>query len=335
MNIMNLYIQEVVRRLPEKGREDIALELKSTIEDMLPDEYSEQDVKAVLATLGNPRDLANNYLDRPKFLIGPNYYDVYMNLLKMIIPIAAIISMSSVITNHVISYNGEEALLNLIFEIVGLGIWQGISVSIQVFFWLTITFAIIERVDPNVKYATMTGKEWTPDDLKLMPYVEAENRIPVSEIFLGLLWTAIWGSVYFTASQLIGIYQSSGDKLEFITPTFNQEILLSYWPFVALLIGMEIVISTWKYCIRHWTMKLATFNSLYHLLATVIFIVIVSNPNLITPTFIEYFTNMFSADNGWENWIRPLSIFTFIVFAGVDALSGYRKAKKVKKLKLD
>lgn len=32
MNLIEVYIQEVIRRLPEKSREDIALELRSTIE---------------------------------------------------------------------------------------------------------------------------------------------------------------------------------------------------------------------------------------------------------------------------------------------------------------
>lgn len=35
MNLIEMYIQEVTRRLPEKNREDITLELRSTIEDML------------------------------------------------------------------------------------------------------------------------------------------------------------------------------------------------------------------------------------------------------------------------------------------------------------
>ena len=48
MNLIEVYIQEVTRRLPEKSREDIALELRSTIEDMLPDDYNEEDVKLVL-----------------------------------------------------------------------------------------------------------------------------------------------------------------------------------------------------------------------------------------------------------------------------------------------
>jgi len=81
MRIIDLYIQEVTRRLPEKSREDIALELRSTIEDMLPDDYSEEDVKPVLEKMGNPAILASGYLDRPMHLIGPRYFDVYINLL--------------------------------------------------------------------------------------------------------------------------------------------------------------------------------------------------------------------------------------------------------------
>lgn len=40
MNLIDLYIQEVAKRLPEKNREDITLELRSTIDDMLPEDYN-------------------------------------------------------------------------------------------------------------------------------------------------------------------------------------------------------------------------------------------------------------------------------------------------------
>ena len=59
VKLIDLYIQEVTRRLPEKMREDIAMELRSTIEDMLPENYSEKDVKQVLEKLGNPATLAD------------------------------------------------------------------------------------------------------------------------------------------------------------------------------------------------------------------------------------------------------------------------------------
>src|SRR5699024_11974966 len=90
MDLIKIYINEVTRRLPEKYRSDIGLELRSTIEDMLPDDYNDDDIKHVLGELGNPATMASGYRDRPMHLIGPRYYDVYVTLLKMILPIAAI-----------------------------------------------------------------------------------------------------------------------------------------------------------------------------------------------------------------------------------------------------
>lgn len=83
MSLIDMYVHEVAKRLPEKNREDITLELRSTIEDMLPDDYNEEDVKSVLKKLGSPVSLANGYLDRPMHLIGPRYFDVYTTLLKI------------------------------------------------------------------------------------------------------------------------------------------------------------------------------------------------------------------------------------------------------------
>ena len=80
MKLIEIYIQEVTRRLPEKMRKDIALELRSTIEDMLLGNDSEEDVKRVLNQLGNPAVLANGYKDQPMHLIGPRYFDVYVSL---------------------------------------------------------------------------------------------------------------------------------------------------------------------------------------------------------------------------------------------------------------
>jgi len=82
MNLIDLYIYEVTRRLPEKNREDIALELRSTIEDMLPEHYKEEEVKAVLTKLGNPAILANSYRDQPMYLIVSKEFAKHLLLKK-------------------------------------------------------------------------------------------------------------------------------------------------------------------------------------------------------------------------------------------------------------
>ncbi|MFP7300058.1 HAAS signaling domain-containing protein [Neobacillus niacini] len=328
MRMIDLYIQEVTRRLPEKSREDIALELRSTIEDMLPDDYTEEDVKLVLEKMGNPAILASGYLDRPMHLIGPRYYDVYINLLKIILPIAAVISLISLIANTIVSYSGEEAVLNVLLDVIGLGIWKILSTCIQVFFWLTVVFSIIERTDHKKSQTPLTAcfKEWTPDDLNNIPYIPKEKAISKVEVFLGLLWTAIWASVYFNASSLVGVYEKGSNGLEFVMPTFNQEVLLSYWPLVVAVIGLEIALDLYKLMKGQWTKRIAALNTVMQGFSSVVFIIIISNNQLFNPAFVTYMADLFSITGDVGNWFIWGSIFTVLLFAAIDIYQGFRKA---------
>lgn len=212
MNLIEVYIHEVVRRLPEKNRQDIALELKSTVEDMLPEDYSEKEVKLVLENLGSPVTLASGYRDLPMHLIGPRYYDTYITLFKMIVPIAAIVAVIALFAEFFMGYRGEESILTTLINLFSFGLAKIIEVGIQVFFWLTLTFAILERMDKGKEAEPITAslKKWSPDDLKNIPYIPKEKAISKVEIFGSLLWTAIWASLYFNANYLVGIYRDSG-----------------------------------------------------------------------------------------------------------------------------
>ncbi|MGA3602428.1 HAAS signaling domain-containing protein [Lysinibacillus agricola] len=329
MNLIEVYIQEVAQRLPEKNREDITLELRSTIEDMLPDGYNEDDVKAVLEKLGSPVTLASGYRERPMHLIGPRYFDVYVTLLKMILPIAAVSSLIVMIAEYFIGYSGEEAVLNVILDVIGFGIWRILEIGIHVFFWLTLVFAFIERIDEgkDEKPLTASLKKWTPDDLKNIAYIPKKKEIPKFEIFGGLMWTAIWSTLYFYANHLVGVYEGGRNGLEFVTPTFSQEVLLRYWPIVVIIIGLEIALSLYKLIKRQWTQRMAIFNTVLQLIGTIVFIVILLNPDVLSKDFITYMTDLFTiTTNQFTTWIVGGGIFIFMIAAAFSIFDGFRKA---------
>ncbi|WP_404333175.1 HAAS signaling domain-containing protein [Mesobacillus maritimus] len=330
MDLIEIYIQEVTRRLPEKNREDIALELRSTIEDMLPDDYQEDDVKEVLEKLGNPAKLAYGYKDRPMHLIGPRFFDIYVSLLKMILPIAATISVISLIAEFFIGYNGEEAIMNVVFDMIGFGIARIIEVAIQTFFWLTIVFAIIERVDysKGSEPATPGLKKWTVDDLKHITYIPKKKAITKVEVFGGLLWTAIWATVYFYADHLFGIYEGGSGELNFVTPALNQDVLLQYWPIVFVMVVLEVGLAIYKLVKKQWTKGLAIYNTVLQFISSAVFILIVTNPNLFKYEFILYLAELFSIkEMQIETWIIGSAIFFFILSAGISVVDGIRKAR--------
>lgn len=330
MNLIEVYIQEVTRRLPEKNREDIALELRSTIEDMLPDDYSEKDVNVVLEKLGNPAVLASGYRDQPMHLIGPRYFDVYVSLLKMILPIAGVIVLISMIAEHFISFGGDGAVINIVLTIMGKGIWKIIEVGIQVFFWVTIVFAIIERTDKGKDQQPLSAslKKWTPEDLKSIPYIPKKKAITKLEVFGCLLWTAIWATLYFYANHLVGVYEGRGAGLEFVIPALNQEVLLRYWPIVLVVIALEIGLALYKLIKGQWTKKMAIFNTTLELISTIVFIVILSNPNLMHQEFITYMSGLFNTTAiQFKTWIVGGVIIIFILSAAFNVFDGFRKAR--------
>lgn len=327
MELIELYIQEVTRRLPEKNRADIALELQSTIEDMLPEDYTEQDVKTVLLKLGDPVTLASGYRDRPMHLIGPRYYDVYISLLKMILPIAAVISLIALVGDNPFRDTGNT-VMEAILKIIGKGISGIISTGIQVFFWLTLSFAILERLDTSKDQSPVTKdlKPWTPENLKDIPNISKKKAVPMIEVFASLLGLSVFAALYFNAANLLGVYEKRNGSLIFVTPSFNQDVLNSYWLLVSCVIIIGVLLAIYKLFLGRWTLKLALFHAIYQLLYTLAFIIIISNPDLLNPEFLAYQRTLFSIDE-WKSSIYWGLILISIIFAAYDTYQGFRKAK--------
>ena len=330
MNLIEVYIQEVTRRLPEKNRDDIALELKSTIEDMLPEGYTEKNVETVLEKMGSPAMLAEGYRDHSMYLIGPRYFDAYISLLKMSLPIAAVISLIVLAAEHIIGFDQHASALNMIILLFVEGIWGTIAVGMQVFFWMTVVFAIIERVSKSDDATPLTPylQEWKVEDLKNNPLIPKKKAIPKYEVFGGLIWTAIWATVYFYADHLVGIYKGGPDGLEFITPALNEGVLVSYWPVILLIICLEVSLSIFKLIERQWTNGMAWFNALLQLLIAITFVVIMINPAVFHADFTGQLANRFQlpADK-MEMWLIGISCCGVSIAAIINIIDGFRKAK--------
>jgi hypothetical protein len=326
--LAELYIQEVMRRLPEKNREDIALELKSSIEDMLPDDYTEDDEREVLASLGDPAVLASNYEDRPMHLIGPRYYDLYMTLLKIILPISAAITFIALVASSILNYSGESSPIEVFLSIAGNGVIEVIGTGMQVFFWLTFTFAIIERTVSSDSQLpiTMKGKEWTPGDLKDIPYIPKEKRISKVEIFGGLVWTVIWSTCYFKASSIVGLYEK-GDHERMFTPIFDQDVLIGYWPLVVFLIALELLLLLRKWKAGIWTKKLAIVNAVYQFIPVLAFMFIFRNMELLNPEFTNRIQVLFNGSFN-SQWFYLTVAVGLLVAAVSNGYEGIKKANK-------
>lgn len=336
MNLIELYIQEVVRRLPEKTRDDIALELRSTIEDMLPDDYGEEEVKQALTKLGDPAVLASEYKDQPMYLIGPRYYALYIQLLKIVLPIVATVTLISLIADQLMSYSGDPASVNgIVNDITALCIKAAsgvIETGIQSAFWITLVFIILERSGIGSSSPSKANrKEWTPDDLKTARQIPKEKEIPKKTVFFSLLWTAVFGCVFFNADRLFSIYENGGSGLKLTAPVFNQEVLLSYWPFIVLILALSVALAVYQWIAGEWTFPIAVLNAANNGITFVVLAVLASRPQLFTPEFLGKMEDIFGVTRlsgaGLASYTPFWVVLVVLLMAFViDAYQGFRKA---------
>lgn len=332
MDLIKIYIQEVTRRLPEKTRDDIALELQSTIEDMLP-ENSEEEVKAVLLKLGDPAALAERYRDRPSYLIGPGFYEPYITVLKLVMPFAISISLIVFFVVQFAEWSGEGAVLSFLTSLISEMVVTTINTAFQVFAWVTLVFFILERSGVSPDSMRKTGEKWNPEDLKSIPYIPRKRAIPRSEAIGSIIWTLIWAAIYFNANRFIGVYErkDAQDGLEFVAPVFNQDVLMSYGLVITLFIAIEIMLAILKWIDRQWTNRLAVLNTLYNFFAVILTIVILLNPDLIHPGFMEYMIELFNstpaAFGQVMNWIIGVWIAIMILGGAYNIFDGFRKVR--------
>ncbi|MBT2570073.1 hypothetical protein [Planococcus sp. ISL-110] len=330
MKLLDRYISEVMRRLPAKERDDIGRELWSTMEDLLPAGYSEKEERELLMKFGDPAVLAGKYRTQPTHLIGPRLFDIYLTLLKIIIPIVVTVVLVILIITTIFSGAGEASVISVIVGLIGDLILAAIDVVVNVFFWVTAVFVIIEWVDrtnreagkPSIEFPE---KGWTPDELKASKDIPKKKAIARSEPAFDLIWIALWLSIYFNADKLVGIYEEGSSGLEMITPVFNQSVLLSYWPIVLLVVILQVVMDVWKWMRRRWDIKLATLNLVVNALSAVAFLLIFRDSEIFAEGFLAWLEALFGSLSAL-NWVVGGIIVAVVLFAVIDTINGFWRA---------
>lgn len=264
-DMMERYIYEVTKRVPQEMREEISLELHSLIEDMC--EEKECTVEAVLEKLGNPADFAKRYNDSPSYLIGPEYYENYMWVLKLGL---IGIGISAVVSAILEGITEMEAVADI-------GIWANffatffaelfhtaINGAYSVIGIVTIIFGLLEwkkvkvSLKPEAKWNVgelsknvATVKSWTPNSLPPIP--DKRAIISRGDSIFTIIFIIVFATLLAMAPQLFGAFHFDDHKLVSSVCVFNLEAWDRIAPLLifSLFIGLvdEIVrLVTGYYC---------------------------------------------------------------------------------------
>ncbi|MEU5960807.1 permease prefix domain 1-containing protein [Micromonospora parva] len=276
------YLAATLRSVPAQRRDEIATELRASIEDMIEGRTDGgQDAttaeREVLTELGNPDVLAARYADRRLQLIGPTYYLVWLRLLKLLL--SFIPALVGTIVAIVEAAEGKG------FGAIGPGLVVALQVAVQIAFWLTLTFAIIERSQTAVNLP-----DWTVDQL---PDAPVHRGIPLADTIASvvmLVATIAYLPIQHFQSWVRG---TDGENIAILDPA-----LWSFWlPALIVVLIASVIFEIVKYRIGRWTWRLFGTKVLLNLAFSVPLVWLALSDRLLNPALAERLSWLADADN--------------------------------------
>lgn len=189
-NLVERYVKQVGRYLPESEREEVQKELRSLIQDQLDDRYkgapTEDDIVEVLTELGDPRQMAASY-NSPQYLIGPDLYPMMLYVLQrgwVWIPIIV------VIVRTVVAFVGAEpgSLIGLLLGTIGTVV-QALFIFSAV---VVLIFALLERYGDLEDMEELQPQPFDPRDL---PDIKDPAGVDRGEVAVGVAFSAFFALV--------------------------------------------------------------------------------------------------------------------------------------------
>ena len=325
MKLIDKYVYAATKNLPEDTREDVIRELHANIEDMLPENPTEDNVRQVLLELGNPKKLANEYSQTKRYLIGPSLYDNYISVLKLVTGIVAIVFACIALLDGIFAPTASGSLFEISIETFVNIIVAVIEGIVQGAVWVTIIFAVLERSGAK------KGKEWSPDDLPEVP-VSSKNKISRGETVFSMFWTVLFTALVYFKPQLIAVYIGGENGVTQTIPLIDIGGLRPYEYIIVILAIIQLGIFIWKFIAKHWNLPLALANTALNVALCILLVVMVIDNSLLNIDFIPTIadhtrTSITKVTSIWSSGIRSFTI-VFIAICIWDSVAVFLKLKK-------
>jgi hypothetical protein len=336
MDLVNRYVYAVTRSLPEKQRADIEKELKTLIDDMIeendePISY-ESKVQKVLVELGDPEMLADNYRGSKRYLIGPQFYEKYILVLKIVlIAVFAGITMAIMAEGF---FTKEQNELDVVKDYLA-ALFSG---GLQAFAWTTIAFMIAERSYMNTEKGkaekdNLEKSKWSPSELPVIP--ERKALIPIHEPVISIIFSTIFLVLLYNTPKVFSAYIKVENET-IVIPVFSQQAMQGFRIILISILLLLVLKEVLKLYSRRWTLKLSTAVAVISAISTILTLSIFTNSSVWNPDFpSEIMKHMKLAFDFIDPWAKIKTGFVaVIIVAGVvDIITTLYKGIRYKVIK--
>lgn len=326
MSLIDRYVAEVGRYLPEKDRSDIEAEIRTMVDDMLEERgrSAAEDEKVVAETLeqiGDPKLLAARYAPPKRYLIGPEWYEGYLIVLRRVLftalPIVAVVTFVLALSNSPLDFIGA----------LGDAVARAFNIGTQILFWVTLVFVLLERSGEKPDDLPESGSRgWTVDQLPAMP---RRRQISVGESVMNivlLLFVLIW----IVLPTALAYFQGETAPVPFLNPD-----LWNFWlPLLFVIIGLTLVHELFKLRIGNWTRPLMITNVILGLATIGYILALITTQDVINPAFAATLASGMTATElenvaTWAAWSVNITAAILIGIYVWDMIDSIRKSRQL------
>jgi len=331
-DMIERYVYDVSRRLPENQREEVKKELFANIGDMLNGSQRESDIEKVLLTLGEPRVLANEYREKKRYLVSPKWMDDYLFVLKIVSIIVVSVSLVFGLIDN-ITHPEAITAFGMIVEIFSKTVSDMFLGAVQAFAYVTLVFVLIDRVDISDK-----RKPWTVSKL---PSIPKENEVVISRTgsIIGFIFTAIFGSVFLYLlinNSIYLVWLNTGDGWHNTLPLFTDTVVQGFVPLLIVSFVVSLVVHMVKIGYGRLNVPVAYAHTIEKIISSAVFIIFIHASNLINTDFLNQVSTFYHIDvqTITDGFSYGVTILTVILCVGVtiDIIQMWVKTIKNSKL---
>lgn len=278
--LIERYIYAVTRQLPKKNREDVSMELRALIDDMLEErcvgEPTEGQVREVLEELGSPRELYAKYdEDGDKCLIGQPYYSTYKLALKFTLGATAGGLAIACVLLQILEPKSIGAFLEML---VG-NLLEGVLMAYAA---VTLMFTLMEKKGMKL------SEKFSLDDLAAPP--KKKQEISQWDCLFEIGFIMVFLAVFLVVPQVFcAVVEGTGE----VIPVFDIAQLHSRWYILVLFALAGIVREAVNLMEKQYTKKVMVTTVAANLCSAGISIWWLSDSSVINPALKANLTGIF------------------------------------------
>lgn len=278
-DLIERYVAEVGRHLPEKIRPDIEREIRSLLEDSLEDRSKEAGhppdeamVVALLKEFGAPQKVARKNAP-PRYLVGPTFFPTFIAILK---PVVVVIGVGVLI-----SFGISVSRPGLTLSEIGLILLQSLAsfwqAALMFFGILTLVFAILEYAAPK---GESKEADWDPRTLK--PVMPETSRVSPASLLTGIVLNVIALFLFNVLGNRLGLYIYDVGGWHFV-PVLSA-VFFRYVPWFSAIWALEMVLYSWVLRDGNWQVTSRLASAGLNLLGLILALVMLTGPSIVEVT---------------------------------------------------